>query len=273
MIIRGTFPFISSKTSFKSGIFSYPENVLARQINYSGNKPNAGIQISGGWFSSKVPNTIEELMKLPGVGRKTANLTLAKGHNIPAICVDVHVHRIPNRLKWVKTNTPDETEIKLLKQKHYIRYNKNSFKEEYNIEPIRIIDLKGLSGDSSDNIPGVPGVGPKTAIKLIKEYGTGAKVAETLSKSAPKETPIIEQPVVEPIVEPIDVTPTPIEEPVSTIDDVIDNPIESVESSSPVEDEESTNVTDEIVSPEVSPEVSSESTVSTKSSRKKRNKK
>lgn len=104
-------------------------------------------------------------------------------------------------------------------------------------------------------------------------YGTGAKVAETLSKSAPKETPIIEQPVVEPIVEPIDVTPTPIEEPVSTIDDVIDNPIESVESSSPVEDEESSNVTDETVSPEVSPEVSSESTVSTKSSRKKRNKK
>lgn len=64
----------------------------------------------------------------------------------------------------------DETEIKLLKQKDYIRYNRTSFKEEYNIEPIRIIDLKGLSGDSSDNIPGVEGIGDKTALKLLQDY-------------------------------------------------------------------------------------------------------
>ena len=64
----------------------------------------------------------------------------------------------------------DETEMKLLKQKDYIRYVRSSFKEEYGIEPIRIIDLKGLSGDPSDNIPGVQGVGDKTALKLLQDY-------------------------------------------------------------------------------------------------------
>lgn len=64
----------------------------------------------------------------------------------------------------------DETEMKLLKQKDYIRYNRSSFKEEWGIEPIRIIDYKGLSGDPSDNIPGVQGVGDKTALKLLQDY-------------------------------------------------------------------------------------------------------
>ena len=67
-------------------------------------------------YSGKVPDTIEELVKIKGVGRKTANLTLAKGHGIPAICVDVHVHRISNRLGWVKTKMPDETEMELRKK-------------------------------------------------------------------------------------------------------------------------------------------------------------
>lgn len=56
---------------------------------------------------------VEELCKLPGVGRKTANLVVAKGFKKPAICVDIHVHRIFNRLGYVKTKTPDETELKL----------------------------------------------------------------------------------------------------------------------------------------------------------------
>ena len=67
-------------------------------------------------YDGKVPDTIEELVKIKGVGRKTANLTLAKGHGIPAICVDVHVHRISNRLGWVKTKMPDETEMELRKK-------------------------------------------------------------------------------------------------------------------------------------------------------------
>ncbi len=64
-------------------------------------------------YNSKVPNTIDELVKFKGVGRKTANLVLAKGFNLPAICVDVHVHRICNRLGFLNTKTPDETEMKL----------------------------------------------------------------------------------------------------------------------------------------------------------------
>lgn len=63
-------------------------------------------------------------------------------------------------------------DIKLLKQKDYIRYNEQSFKEAYGINPINIIDLKALMGDSSDNIPGVKGIGEKTALKLLHEYKT-----------------------------------------------------------------------------------------------------
>lgn len=77
-------------------------------------------------YNSKVPNTIEELTKFKGVGRKTANLVLAKGFNEPAICVDVHVHRISNRLGYVKTKTPEETEFKLreiLPKKYWIDFN------------------------------------------------------------------------------------------------------------------------------------------------------
>ncbi len=64
----------------------------------------------------------------------------------------------------------DEVNIKLLKQKDYIYYTKQSFRDDYGIEPINIIDLKALMGDSSDNIPGVSGVGEKTALKLLQQY-------------------------------------------------------------------------------------------------------
>ena len=65
-----------------------------------------------------------------------------------------------------------DVDIKLLKQKDYIRYNEKTFKDEWGIDPINIIDLKALMGDSSDNIPGVKGVGEKTALKLLQEYKT-----------------------------------------------------------------------------------------------------
>jgi endonuclease III len=64
-------------------------------------------------FDGVLPNTVEELCELPGVGRKTANLTVAVGFNLPAICVDVHVHRICNRWNLVNTKTPLETEMAL----------------------------------------------------------------------------------------------------------------------------------------------------------------
>lgn len=67
-------------------------------------------------YASKVPDEIDELVKFKGVGRKTANLVLAKGFNKPAICVDVHVHRIFNRLGYLKTKSPDETEMVLRKK-------------------------------------------------------------------------------------------------------------------------------------------------------------
>lgn len=65
-----------------------------------------------------------------------------------------------------------ETEMKLLKQSGFTRYTKESFKEEYGIDPIKVIDLKSLMGDASDNIPGVKGIGEKTALKLLQDYGS-----------------------------------------------------------------------------------------------------
>ena len=64
----------------------------------------------------------------------------------------------------------DDIDIKLLKQKDYIRMNRDVFYETYGIEPIKMIDLKALMGDSSDNIPGVKGIGEKTALKLLQEH-------------------------------------------------------------------------------------------------------
>ena len=64
-------------------------------------------------FGGVLPNTVEELCELPGVGRKTANLTVAVGFDLPAICVDVHVHRICNWLELVHTRKPLETEMEL----------------------------------------------------------------------------------------------------------------------------------------------------------------
>ena len=66
----------------------------------------------------------------------------------------------------------NQVDIKLLKQKDYIRYNEESFRADYGIDPINIIDLKALMGDTSDNIPGVKGIGEKTALKLLCEYKT-----------------------------------------------------------------------------------------------------
>jgi len=67
-------------------------------------------------YKGKVPNNLEELVKLPGVGRKTANCVLVYAFEKPAIPVDIHVHRISNRLGLVKTNNPEETEQELMKK-------------------------------------------------------------------------------------------------------------------------------------------------------------
>lgn len=75
-----------------------------------------------------------------------------------------------------------DVDIKLLKQKDYIRYNLESFKEEWGIDPINIIDLKALMGDSSDNIPGVKGIGEKGALKLLHEYKNLDGIYENIDK-------------------------------------------------------------------------------------------
>ncbi len=77
-------------------------------------------------YDGKVPDSLERLMELKGVGRKTANLVLTQGFGKLGICVDTHVHRISNRLGLVKTQTPEKTEMalrKILPEKFWIEYN------------------------------------------------------------------------------------------------------------------------------------------------------
>jgi endonuclease III len=77
-------------------------------------------------YGGEVPDSIEELLTLKGVGRKTANLVITEGYNKPGICVDTHVHRISNRIGIVKTKTPHETEAALrvvLPKEYWIIYN------------------------------------------------------------------------------------------------------------------------------------------------------
>ncbi len=77
-------------------------------------------------YEGKVPQSIDELITLEGVGRKTANLVVTVGYQKPGICVDIHVHRISNRWGYVKTRTPEETEQALrarLPKRYWITFN------------------------------------------------------------------------------------------------------------------------------------------------------
>ncbi|MBQ7126140.1 endonuclease III [bacterium] len=107
-------------------------NLLAKAIYPVGfyeNKAKQIIEISriiDEDLNGKVPDEIDELIKFKGVGRKTANLVLSQGFSKPAICVDVHVHRIFNRLGYINTSNPEETEFALRKKlpkKYWIDIN------------------------------------------------------------------------------------------------------------------------------------------------------
>jgi len=77
-------------------------------------------------YAERVPDEIDELLKLKGVGRKTANLVVTLGYQKPGICVDTHVHRISNRWGYVRTKTPEKTEFALrekLPKQYWIEYN------------------------------------------------------------------------------------------------------------------------------------------------------
>jgi endonuclease III len=103
-------------------------------------------------FNGNVPHDIEHLLQLPGVGRKTANCVLAYGFNTAAIPVDVHVHRISNRLGLVSTSTAEQTEIDLslaIDRKHWLKINQTFVMYGQNIcTPIKpkckLCDLKNM---------------------------------------------------------------------------------------------------------------------------------
>lgn len=83
-------------------------------------------QVMDDLFGGKVPSEIDDLLKLPGVGRKTANLVRAVAFSLPAICVDIHVHRISNRWGYISTKTPLESEMALrakLPDRYWLQYN------------------------------------------------------------------------------------------------------------------------------------------------------
>ncbi|MBY8988304.1 MAG: endonuclease III [Candidatus Lokiarchaeota archaeon] len=92
------------KLIFKSGFYRV-KAVRIKEVS----------QIIKDKYSSIVPDNFEDLISLPGVGAKTANCVLVYAFKIPAIPVDTHVHRIPNRLGWIKTKKPEETEKELKK--------------------------------------------------------------------------------------------------------------------------------------------------------------
>lgn len=104
-------------------------NSLIRQVGFHNDKTKhlkQLPQVLRERFQGKVPSEIDELLELPGVGRKTANLVRAVAFSLPAICVDVHVHRISNRWGYVDTKTPFETEMALrqiLPDKFWLTFN------------------------------------------------------------------------------------------------------------------------------------------------------
>ncbi|MEW6455204.1 MAG: endonuclease III [Acidobacteriota bacterium] len=77
-------------------------------------------------YHSKAPDTIEELLKFKGIGRKTANIVLVYGYGKKALPIDTHCHRIPNRLGWIHTKTPEQTELelrKLIPERYWMDFN------------------------------------------------------------------------------------------------------------------------------------------------------
>ncbi|MCW5202986.1 exodeoxyribonuclease III [Desulfobulbus sp. US1] len=100
----------------------YPVGFFRNKAKYLANLP----EVMKREFNGRIPDTVDELVKLPGVGRKTANLVVAVAFNKPAICVDTHVHRIMNLWGYVETTTPLQTEMALrakLPEKYWITIN------------------------------------------------------------------------------------------------------------------------------------------------------
>lgn len=105
------FKALSKLTEDEVGKLIYPVGFYKTKARHLNQMAKRVLQDFGG----KIPRERKELMKLPGVGRKTANLVLNRAFAKPAIAVDTHVHKISNLLGWVKTKTPEQTEKKLTK--------------------------------------------------------------------------------------------------------------------------------------------------------------
>ena len=88
---------------------------MLKSINYNRTKTKHVIEAAQYIRDNGMPDTIEELVKIPGVGRKTANLLITEEFGQPGICVDTHVHRISNVFGIVSTKTPEQTEHALMK--------------------------------------------------------------------------------------------------------------------------------------------------------------
>lgn len=126
------FKRLHQRAKTPKGILNIPMNELAQiiyPVGFYNNKAKTLHEVCRDLlerYDGNVPDTIEELLTLKGVGRKTANLVVTLGHNKPGICVDTHVHRIPNRWGYIHTKTPDESETALRKKlpkEYWIEFN------------------------------------------------------------------------------------------------------------------------------------------------------
>lgn len=117
-VLPGLFEKVKNASDFRKLSLSqiqkliYPVGFYKNKAKQLKQLPNVLDELYGG----VIPDTVEELVALPGVGRKTANLVVAVAFEKPAICVDVHMHRIMNRLGYIRTKNPLETEMRLRKK-------------------------------------------------------------------------------------------------------------------------------------------------------------
>lgn len=131
-VTRGAAQRLLERASDPAALLALDESEIARLIYPVGfykTKARTLRQISRDLlekYKGKVPDDLDELLKLKGVGRKTANLVITLGYGKEGVCVDTHVHRISNRLGLVKTKTPEQTEMALrekLPRKYWIEFN------------------------------------------------------------------------------------------------------------------------------------------------------
>jgi endonuclease III len=131
-VTRGAATRLLLQASTPEGILALPEQEIAKLIYPVGFYKTKAKTLHTvcrdliANYGGKVPDDIDELLKLKGVGRKTANLVVTLGFEKPGICVDTHVHRVSNRLGYVVTKTPDQTEMALRKKlphEYWIEYN------------------------------------------------------------------------------------------------------------------------------------------------------